>query len=62
MIFKLQFSMNNAAFDESEVSEAVRILREVADKIEKTATVPNMSESIRDVNGNRVGQYSAKVE
>lgn len=52
MKFKCEIDMNNAAFDDR--GELVRVLREVACEIKYERT----SGTIRDSNGNKVGEYS----
>lgn len=42
----------NAAFDENEGNELARILKEIAEKLENGS----QPESIRDINGNKVGK------
>jgi hypothetical protein len=48
--FKMTVNMDNAAFEDN--NELVRILRLVADKVEKLKTYPF---TLFDVNDNRVG-------
>lgn len=54
MEFKMTVNMDNAAFDRGDGRELARILREVADRL---ADVQEGSGSVRDVNGNKVGEY-----
>lgn len=54
MAVKIDFKTSNAAF-EDDPYEAVRIIREVADKINNGAT----SGTIQDINGNTVGKFKA---
>lgn len=56
-MFKLEFSTSNAAFDVEPLTETAAILREVARKIEEGDATPRMAFVIRDVNGNRIGEY-----
>lgn len=51
--FKLWITMENAAFEDEPMTEVCRILRDVARRIE----AGEIDGSIRDINGNRVGQY-----
>jgi hypothetical protein len=54
MKLTLEINMDNAAFDEDGYFvEAARILREAADRLE----IGNDSGYLRDINGNRVGQF-----
>lgn len=63
MKFILNFDMNGAAFDEGNAAmETARILRKVAAEIESGFDVPGHFQTVRDVNGNRVGQYAAKPD
>jgi hypothetical protein len=52
-MFKLEISTANDAFAESMHHEVARILREIADKVERGPP----SGTCRDANGNRVGEY-----
>lgn len=53
-MFKLQFSTDNAAFDRpNHYAETARILRVVADCVEKGTRSGNL----HDLNGNRVGSF-----
>ena len=52
--FKLWITMENAAFEAAPQAEVCRILRDVAERIESNGYWEG---NIRDVNGNRVGQY-----
>jgi len=53
-MFKLQFSTDNAAFeDDAKDLETVTILREIADKIERGT----MAGRVRDSNGNTIGEF-----
>lgn len=49
-MFKMQVAMDNAAFESND--ELVRILRDVADRVERLREFPF---TLRDVNGNTVG-------
>ena len=55
--FKLSIDCGNSAFDENQNAETARILRELADRIEReqTARLPD-DFWISDCNGNRVGK------
>lgn len=63
MKFVLNFSMDNLAFDEGAApAEVARLLRAVADEIESAGDVPRQFQTLRDVNGNRIGQWAAKPD
>ena len=62
MKFFVQFSMNNAAFDDNQAVEVSRILRCIADSIESADSVPEYFSNCRDTNGNTVGTYAAKPD
>jgi hypothetical protein len=56
MTLTIKIDMDNAAFDPSGTEEEVRILRELADHLEKHGTTrPGWSKSLLDINGNKVG-------
>lgn len=58
MSFSLEFETDNAAFaDDNARAECARILRKVAAQIESGSD----GENIRDVNGNRIGEWSADL-
>jgi hypothetical protein len=59
MEFKLNFSTNNAAFDENVNGEISRILREIADRIENGESF-DKCRNIFEANGNIVGVFSLK--
>lgn len=52
-MFKLEFATDNAAF-EVPFAEIARILRDVAERIERGA----VSAPVRDINGNTVGAFA----
>lgn len=52
-MFKLTFKTDNAAFDEP-ATEAGRILREIARKIEYGEAFGG---AVQDINGNRIGNW-----
>jgi hypothetical protein len=54
-MFRCEFSTTNAAFDDAPASEAARILREIARKIEAGESFDGV---IFDANGNRIGAWS----
>lgn len=54
-MFELQFATDNAAFDDFPASEAARILRDIAGKVERGET---FGAPIHDSNGNRIGYWS----
>ena len=54
--FNLSITTDNAAFDDDNLSiEIARIMREVATRIERGEYYG----SVRDINGNRIGSFSA---
>jgi hypothetical protein len=57
-MFKIEIATDNAAFDDDEGNaEIARILRELADRIERGDAVGDWWElPLRDVNGNRIGE------
>ncbi len=59
--FNLFIQCDNAAFDDMP-AEVCRILRSVADRIERDNEVPAMYQTIRDINGNDVGRYAIKPD
>lgn len=54
-MFKLEFATDNAAFDGDPWPEIDRILRDVSER----ASFGQSGGPIRDVNGNRIGEWSA---
>lgn len=60
--FTLYVRTDNSAFDETTTPahEVARILREIADTIEKDESIPWHFVTIRDINGNDVGRYALK--
>lgn len=55
--FELAFETENAAFADGNLAqETARILREVADRVEKFGFATH-EQTIRDINGNTVGAY-----
>lgn len=56
MQFDLAFDADNAAFDEDPRREVVRILREVAKRIERGDDT-TLDLSVLDINGNVVGRF-----
>lgn len=57
MDFYLHINMDNAAFDENRVGELQRILLNVAGRLE--GGYPG---TVRDINGNTVGQFDIKED
>lgn len=49
----VKIKTNNAAFSEDSAAECARILREIAGKLENGSS----DQTVRDVNGNRVGEF-----
>jgi hypothetical protein len=59
-MFKLEFSIDNAAFADNPGAEIARILRGIAVQVE--AHGPDVRPiSIRDINGNVVGSYGVEI-
>lgn len=55
--FSITFDMGNAAFDDGNApAECARILRDIAAKVERGQE----DGTVRDVNGNNVGAWSAE--
>ena len=52
-MFTLQFTTDNAAFEDCPEAEIARILRALAGKVERGET----DGTVRDANGNRVGEW-----
>jgi hypothetical protein len=52
-MFEVKFSTENAAFGEDRAEEICRILKEVEAKVKAGYE----DGSIRDINGNRIGQW-----
>jgi hypothetical protein len=57
MSFLVGFATDNAAFEYSQQTEVARILRVIADRIEKG----EMRGPAMDINGNKVGEYELEV-
>jgi len=55
-------NLQNSAFSDCAGSEVARILRELADKIEYRHTELGNEITLRDINGNRVGNMVAVAE
>ena len=58
MTCALTIQMDNDAFDENSRTELARILRNVATKLEHEGEVEEGGWSLRDINGNTVGEFS----
>ncbi len=59
MKFRLEFSMDNAAFSDNAAPEVARILRELASRIEVRWYPPGagcVDWPVLDINGNKVGR------
>lgn len=54
-MFKLELETGNAAFDDCPITEAARILRDIADNLESGSQIGGGP--ARDANGNRVGWW-----
>ena len=61
-MFKLEIETRNAAFVDDPRNEVARILRVVADKLERGILVPVAYRPLRDVNGNAVGTADLVVD
>lgn len=60
--FQLWINTDNAAFEgEDKAAEVARILRDIADKVEREGVQWHF-QTIRDVNGNDVGRFAEKEE
>ena len=59
MKFKVEIESGNAAFESFADKETARILRELADRIENTGDNEGVC---RDINGNRVGEWSFDLD
>jgi len=59
MKLQLQIQCNNAAFEDSCGDEVARLLREAAAKIEGASqkALRGFGNPLRDINGNRVGEF-----
>ena len=53
----VSFETDNSAFEDDRDREISRILRKIANLIDKGEYHPGHSKSILDVNGNRIGSY-----
>lgn len=59
-VFTVKFDTDNAAFDDgNREAEIIRILRSIADRVERDGC-SGFFETIRDVNGNEVGRFALK--
>ncbi len=58
--FVLRFACDNAAFGDDPSAEIARILKATGDVFDKGLRLPEDgdSDSVRDANGNRVGQWT----
>lgn len=60
-VFTLHIRTDNAAFEDDPRTELIRLLKETADRIEKgTLDQVHWFQTIRDINGNDVGQFALK--
>lgn len=58
--FTVKFECDNAAFDGCDLApEIVRILRSIADRVERDGP-SGFFETVRDINGNDVGRFALK--
>lgn len=61
--FKLQIACDNAAFEDDASAEIARILRDVANRVERGECRDyDKFLSLRDVNGNPVGTFRLRDE
>lgn len=63
MKFVMEFDCDNAAFEEGMATEIARILRRVATSVEH-GNLPDTGDvsSIRDINGNRIGEWGIQED
>lgn len=59
--FRLHVSCDNAAFEEGMATELARILRDVAERLERGEDCGSWV-NVRDINGNVVGSFALKSE
>lgn len=59
MKFKLEIECDNAAFGDEPAFEVARILRELAEQMERNGS---MAHPLWDYNGNRVGRSTVEPE
>jgi hypothetical protein len=62
MRFQLSISMDNDAFREDTGPETARIMRALAERVEHSTLTAGDSGTVRDTNGNTVGQWSVSGE
>lgn len=56
-MFQMRFDTNNAAFDDGQrIAETVRIIREIADRVER-GHATGLFQNCHDANGNVVGTF-----
>lgn len=60
--FTITIETDNAAFEEHPLIEVSRILHEQADKLKYNWDCPTWSDSLRDINGNKVGKAELHVD
>lgn len=56
-MFKLKIRTDNAAFEDGAPQELARVLRKLADRLDQTAAGEDDGGTVRDVNGNLVGDW-----
>lgn len=57
-MLSIQVQTDNAAFDEGGTGvECARILRKLADELERAGDIGGDSGNLYDINGNRVGEW-----
>jgi len=60
MKITLEIKTDNAAFEECAGNEVARILRVLADKVERWPGINEFKLSVMDINGNKVGFLQAE--
>jgi len=58
MNMKIEFSMDNASFEDAPVTEIERIFRDIADHVANG----EFTYTIRDTNGNKIGHWAVKQD
>lgn len=56
--FTLTVNTDNESFDINPAVEVTRLLRAVAEELERWGELPDMPRVLRDANGNNVGSYT----
>lgn len=58
-VFTVKFDTDNAAFEDCRDYEIARILRNIADRVERDGC-SGFFETVRDINGNDIGRFALK--